>query len=72
MKIENLGADKTALHLSNGTVFFSYNTPVCARINGQWSRTEKKWSVTTSRHINQFLDGLSAETRPQEFFDNLS
>ena len=72
MKLQSLGANKTVIHTPKASVYFSYEMPVVAHILGEGLfRTEKKWSVTTSRHINQFLDGLSAETRPQEFFDNL-
>ena len=27
---------------------------------------------TTSRHINRWLDGVTADEKPQEFFDNLT
>lgn len=71
MKLTSLGSNQTQLELSNGTrVLFSYETPVAAVIDGVMYRTEKKWSVTTSKHITQF-GAKTAETRPQEFFDNL-
>lgn len=42
---------------SNGiAVAFSYGVPVAAFILGRgWFRTTKKWSNTTTRHINKFL-----------------
>jgi len=72
MKINPLGANKTVLTLADGTeVLFSYGTPVAAFVPGQgWLRTERRWSVTTSKHITQWLPG-KAEERPQAFFDNL-
>ena len=76
MKLKNLGANKTQLTMTEGTViFFSYQTPVAALLpSGQYVRTAKKWSVTTSKHINQWLGPFkdNAITQPQEFFDNIA
>jgi len=52
----------------------SYETPVAAIIKGQCFSTDKKWSVTTSRHINQFRErhGFTESVKhSQSFFDNL-
>lgn len=72
MKIENLGNHQTVITVKGGEVFFSYNTPVAAWIDGKFYRTEEYYSVTTSKHINQWLDGRTAEKRPQSFFDELA
>ena len=63
MKINKLGPNKTELTLHDGTVvFFSYKTPVAALIPGEgWVRTDEKYSVTTSKHINQWLAENNAE-----------
>lgn len=55
-------------------VLFSYETPVAALeiASGKLFKTDKKWSVTTSRQINKWLGGEEAEARPQEFFDGLN
>ena len=57
----------------NLSILFSYETPVAAWISGRgYVKTDKFWSVTTSRHINKWIPlpcKLSKE--PQEFFDNL-
>lgn len=73
MKLSVLGANKTEVRFDNGTiVFFSYNTPVAAFTpNMGWVRTSKKWSVTTSKHINQWLGSVSALEVDQTFFDNI-
>lgn len=74
MTLKPIAANQTELHPHNGmTVFFSYKTPVAAWVAGKgYLRTEKFWSVTTSRHINKWLpNGIVAKTAPQEFFDNL-
>jgi len=67
MKLTNLGSNKTQIEFSDGLiVFFSYNTPVAANLaQGGFVKTDKKWSMTTSKHINQWLDGAKAATVPQ-------
>jgi len=71
MKINAIAPNQTEVIVNNVTVFVSYNTPVAAIIDGRVYRTSKKWSVTTSKHINQWLEGMIAEEKDQEFFDNL-
>ena len=80
-KLKSLGANKTQVELNDGTiVFFSYETPVAAQLaqggfvssqNRGFVRTETKYSRTTSKHINQWLDGAKAETVPQATIDAL-
>jgi len=73
MQVKSLAANQTEITLRHGTrVLVSYETPVAAQLfNGTYCRTDHKWSVTTTRHINKWLNGANAETRPQTFFDNL-
>ena len=72
MKLNNLGNNQAELSINSvGTVLFSYNTPVAVRTPEGIFKTSKKWSNTTSKHINTWLDGAEAEQKPQEFFDNL-
>lgn len=73
MKLAKLGNNETEVQINNDvTVFFSYNTPVAAHISGEgYYRTSKKWSVTTSKHINKWIDGPAVE-RDQSFFDTLA
>ncbi len=53
-------------------VLFSYRTPVAMSDSaGLCFITEKKWSNTTSRHINEWLQGRPARKEKQEFFDGL-
>ena len=74
MKLESLGANRTQVELKSGAVvFFSYRTPVAAqRAEGGFIRTEEKYSKTTSKHINQWLDGRTAETVPQSVLDDMA
>jgi len=73
MKLTPIQENMTEVEMGTGKVLFSYKTPV-AYINGlgQHFKTEKKWSATTTRHINKWLNGYKAEEKSQEFFDTLS
>ena len=63
MKLRQLGSNKTEVEFSDGiTVLFSYETPVAMQdANGYFFKTEDFWSVTTSRHINQWLKSKGAD-----------
>jgi len=73
MKLNPIASNMTEVELTTDpavTLLFSYKTPVAAFIAGRgYFRTEHKWSVTTSKHITKWLDGATAATRPQEFFE---
>jgi len=70
MFLSNLGSNKTQITLEDGTkVLFSYHTPVACWRDGAFFKTSKKWSDTTTRHINSWVH-LATE-KPQEYFDNL-
>ena len=74
MKLTPIAANQTEVSYNNGTqVFFSYRTPVAAYLPSQGDiRTAKKWSVTTSRHINKWLGGVNNVTEvTQEQLNNL-
>ncbi len=72
MNLTPIKANMTELELKeNVFVLFSYKTPVAVYENGKHIVTEKYWSRTTSRHINQWLSGATPTTKPQEYFDNL-
>jgi hypothetical protein len=71
MKIKSIGKNQTEIHIENKIIFISYETPVAAWIDGQFFKTDKKWSTTTSKHIDAWIDGKKAETKEQNFFDNL-
>ena len=60
------------IELANATVFFSYNTPVAANLkDGGFVRTSTKYSVTTSKHITQWLEGVDARLVDQSEIDAL-
>ena len=70
--LKALGANKTQVEINGHTVFFSYNTPVAANLkDGGFVRTSTKYSVTTSKHINQWLEGANARIVDQSEIDAL-
>lgn len=73
MKLKQIASNMTEVETVDGKlILYSYSTPVAAFEPGEgYSKTSKKWSVTTSRHINKWLAGFEAEEREQEWFDNL-
>jgi len=76
MKINPYASNMTVLETENNSILFSYKTPVAAFISGLGVvRTSKKWSVTTSRHINKWLgtefSGMECKEVDQTILDNL-
>jgi len=71
MKLKPIASNQTELTVGEHTVLFSYETPVAAWTPDGAIRTSKKWSVTTSRHINQWLRGAQAREVDQSVLDNL-
>ena len=72
-RIKQLGANKAEVHLKDGTVLFiSYETVVAAKLpNFDYIRTSTNHSRTTQKHITQWLKGVNAEEKSQDFLDNL-
>jgi hypothetical protein len=78
MNLTPIRANMTELTIDGAQILFSYKTPVAVLIlepdNGGWHqyKTDKFWSRTTSRHINQWNPrGGAFGLKPQEYFDNL-
>jgi len=72
MKLKQIGSNMTELDMGDAQVFFSYETPVAARTDtGALVRTSTKYSVTTTKHINKWLDGMSAVEVPQAVINDL-
>jgi hypothetical protein len=70
MKLQQLSGNKNQITLSDGTqVLFSYQTPVAAWKEGQFYKTDKFWSKTTSKHVNEWTH--LATPKPQKYFDTL-
>ena len=72
MQLTPIASNMTEVETSEARILFSYRTPVAAYVFGEgFVRTEKWWSVTTSRHINKWLDGGTAKEVAQTYLDNL-
>ena len=72
MQLTPIATNMTEIETSEARILFSYRTPVAAYVFGRgYVRTETKWSVTTSRHINKWLDGGTANKVSQTYLDNL-
>jgi hypothetical protein len=83
MKLKPIASNMTELKLDSPdhiTILFSYETPVAAfglspawheKHGSAYIKTEQKFSVTTSRHINKWLDGATAKTVPQAILETL-
>jgi hypothetical protein len=75
MKLTPIKANMNEVEIGDKTILFSYKTPV-AYIDGLKAyRTERKWSQTTTKHINGWLslhpEVLGAQYKPQAVFDGL-
>ena len=62
MKLQQLGSNQTLLVMPQGEEFlFSYETCVAGFTPGEgYFKTSTKFSRTTSKHINQYLEGVNA------------
>lgn len=67
IRIKQIASNMTVLHRDNCEILFSYQTPVAVYDvkRGEYLRTETKYSQTTSRHINKWLQGVKAITVSQ-------
>ena len=68
MKLKKLGSNMTLIKMNDCEILFSYETPVAALrySDHEYLRTDLFWSVTTSRHINQWLQGVEAQEISQD------
>ena len=74
MLLTPIASNMTEVETSEARILFSYRTPVAAYVYGTgYVRTEKYWSVTTSRHINKWIGGkdVPAKEVAQTYLDNL-
>lgn len=61
--------------INNGMVFYSYSTPVIVILESRVYKTAEFYSITTSKHINQFLRDIGCDNPEivnQELINNLS
>lgn len=73
MNLTKIGANMLETVKADGTrILVSYVTPVAAFVPGTgYLRTETKWSQTTTRHINKWLNGAKAQEVSQHAINML-
>ena len=77
MQLTPIASNMTEVETDLGRVLFSYRTPVAAYVFGKdgfgggFVKTDKWWSVTTSRHINKWIGNCTTKEVSQTYLDNL-
>ena len=71
MEVKSLGANQTEVEINGRKVLFSYETSVAYKEDGKAYITSQKWSKTTSKHVSQWVKGMTVFCIPQEQFDTL-
>ena len=72
MRVIPNGSNQTIIEGKGCRVLYSYETPVALEApNGKYYRTDQKWSVTTSKHINKFIGCYAGDVTlcPQSVLD---
>ena len=71
IEINPIGSNMTELTVAGKTILFSYKTPVAGYDDQGAFRTDEKFSVTTSKHINKYLGKGVGRTVPQTYIEGL-
>jgi hypothetical protein len=72
IKANPIGPNQTEVRIGDKTLFFSYQTLVALNNGYKFFRTNERYSVTTSKHINRWLDGANAESIPQADLERMA
>jgi len=72
MKIRPIASNMTEATVNGITLLYSYETPVAGYDEHGAFRTDEKFSVTTSKHINKYLGGKDVgRTIPQAYIEGM-
>ena len=72
MQLTPIASNMTEIETDDARILFSYRTPVAAYVFGVgYVKTDKWWSVTTSRHINKWIDNCTVREVSQTYLDKL-
>jgi len=71
MKLNQIAANVTELNFKNHRVLFSYDTLVAYQYKAIYFRTSSFHSATTTKHINNWLNGIIAQEIEQDKIDKL-
>jgi len=69
MKLKQIASNVTEIELEGKSVMFSYETPVAGWDDKGAFRTSTYYSVTTSKHINKYFNGVEARKVSQEYIN---
>lgn len=69
MNIKRIGQNMTEVSANGLKLFFSYETPVAGWNCEGAFKTDQYYSRTTTKHINQYLDGHDAKIVSQKYCD---
>lgn len=50
-----VGTNQYEHKIHDGVLFFSYQTPVAAKLRGRLFVTDQRFSLTTTKHINRWI-----------------
>lgn len=68
MRLSSIGGNATEVEIAGVAILFSYAQPVAAMLPGRgFVRTDKKYSVTTTKHVNAWTPGGSEELPDEKF-----
>ena len=71
MKLNPVGSNMNEIEVDGKSILFSYKTPVAGYDDQGAFRTDEKFSVTTSKHINKYLGKGVGRTVPQTYIEGL-
>ena len=71
MQLIHIDNNMTEVGIEGVSILFSYETPVAMHNAYGYFRTNKKWGLTTNRHINKWLGSIKANEVEQTVLDDL-
>ena len=72
MKVYTISKNQVELVTKKYNILLSYGVPVVLYFDmGGFIKTDKFWSITTSKHINKWLGGHDASIVSQSYLDNI-
>ena len=73
MKLCEIGPNQSVMIERGNCILCPYNIPVAAHVPSiGYFRTTKKFSIITTRHINNWLDGINALCDTQDSTESLT
>ena len=73
MKLIPYGSNQNLIEINKDTeIFYSYKTAVAGKIKGKYYRTNRWYSQTTTRHINNYLGKLKYHECEPSFFESIT